>query len=205
MLRDQGDEVLLIDANPELCSAAEKRGFRVLHGNALDERILQQGDLDTRKGVVALLPNGGVNLLFAESSLEEHRTPRAYVAMHRGAITASRVEESHARVLFGTEVDVDLWASRLRREAATMDAWRFLGPGSATDVPETFPVPKEQRNLVLPALVLRGEARFLVDEKYEPRKGDIVQWFAFGKRDSDVQNWLEARGWEREADDEDTA
>ena len=201
VLRAAGDEVLLIDANPELCMAAEKKGFRVLHGNALDERILQQGDLDTRKAVVALLPNGGVNLLVAESSLAEHRAPQAYVAMHRGAITASRVQESHARVLFGSEVDVDLWASRVRRDAATPDAWRYLGT-SAADAPATFPVAKEMRNLLLPAVVVRGEAHFLVDEKYEPRRGDIVHWFTFGRRDGEVQNWLEARGWEREAGDE---
>lgn len=201
ILRRYGDEVLLIDANPELCSAAEKRGFRVLHGNALDDRILQQGDLDTRKAVVALLPNGGVNLLFAESSLAEHRAPRAYVAMHRGAITASRVQASHARVLFASEVDVDLWASRLRRDSAVADAWRFLGT-SREDAPSTFPVPKDARNLVLPAVVSRGAARFLVDEKYEPRKGDVVQWITYGRRDSDVRAWLEDRGWEREASDE---
>jgi NhaP-type Na+/H+ or K+/H+ antiporter len=205
-LRTAGDEVLLIDANPELCSAASRRGFRVLHGNALDERILQQGDLDTRKAVVALLPNGGVNLLFAESALAEHRVPRAYVAMHRGAITTGRVQESHARVLFGVEVDVDLWASRLRRESAMTEAWRYLGPASGTaEPPVTFPVPKEARNLVLAGLVTRGDARFLVDEKYEPRKGDVVQWFIYGRRDGDAHQWLESRNWERIADDEDVA
>jgi hypothetical protein len=205
LLRAGGDEVILIDANPELCLVAERRGFRVLHGNALDERILQQGDLDTRKAVVALLPNGGVNLLFAESSLADHRVPRAYVAMHRGAITASRVQESHARVLFGSEVDVDLWASRLRRDSVTVDAWRYLGTASREEAPRTFPIPKDSRNRVLPALVQRGEARFLVDEKYEPRKGDVVQWFTIGRRDAQVQAWLEARGWEREEDGGDAA
>jgi hypothetical protein len=105
-------------------------------------------------------------------------------------------------VLFGNEVDVDLWASRMRRDSASVDAWRFLG-NSAEDAPGAFPVPREARNLVLPALVLRGDARFLVDEKYEPRRGDIVQWFTFGRRNEEVREWLEARGWEREPDDRD--
>ncbi|HEX5132387.1 MAG TPA: cation:proton antiporter [Candidatus Krumholzibacteria bacterium] len=203
MLRSGGDEVLLIDANPELCSAAEKRGFRVLHGNALDDRILQQGDLDTRKAVIALLPNGGVNLLFAQSSLVEHRVPRAYVAMHRGAISASRVHESQGRVLFGSEVDVDLWASRLRRDSAVVDAWRYR-PGDA-EVPDTFPIPKEARNMLLPAVYMRGDGMLPVDERYEAKKNDIVQWVAFGRRDGDVQTWLSERGWHRVADDEEAA
>jgi hypothetical protein len=203
MLRAGGDEVLLIDANPELCSAAEKRGFRVLHGNALDDRILQQGDLDTRKAVIALLPNGGVNLLFAESSLGEHRVPRAYVAMHRGAVTAGRVQESHGRVLFGGEVDVDLWASRLRRDSAVVDAWRYR-PGD-DEVPETFPIPRDARNLLLPAVFSRGDTTLPVDARYEPKKGDIVQWIAFGQREEEVRTWLTARGWQRAVDGEDAA
>ncbi len=204
-LRTSGDEVMLIDANPELCSAAEKRGFRVLHGNALDDRILQQGDLDTRKGVIALLPNGGVNLLFARASIDEHRAPRAYVAMHRGAVTTARVHEARARVLFGTEVDVDLWASRLRRDAATIEAWRFDGAPRDVELPETVPIPKDARNMVLPMVVSRGETLTPVDERYEPKKGDLVQWIGFGKRNDEVRTWLENHGWSVDASEEDSA
>lgn len=204
-LRTGGDEVMLIDANPELCSAASRRGFRVLHGNALDDRILQQGDLDTRKGVIALLPNGGVNLLFARASMNEYRAPRAYVAMHRGAITPARVHEARARVLFGTEVDVDLWASRLRRDSATVDVWRFDGAPRDVELPVTIPVAREARNIVLPMVLVRGETLIPVDERYEPRKGDVVQWITFGRRDKEVRDWLESRGWSPEADDEASA
>jgi NhaP-type Na+/H+ or K+/H+ antiporter len=203
ILRDGGDEVIMIDANPELCATAEKRGFRVLHGNALDERILQQGDLDTRKAVIALLPNGGVNLLFAQSSMDEHRAPRAYVAMHRGSVTQGRVQEAQGRVLFGSDVDVDLWASRLRRGSSTLDAWRYHGGGD--DMPDTFPIPREARNLLLPVAYTRSETLYPMDEKYEPRKNDIVQWFTFDRRDNDVESWLSTRGWHRLADDESAA
>jgi NhaP-type Na+/H+ or K+/H+ antiporter len=203
-LRSGGDEVILIDANPELCSAAEKRGFRVLHGNALDDRILQHGDLDTRKAVIALLPNGGVNLLFARASMDEHRTPRAYVAMHRGAITAARVQEARARVLFGTEVDVDLWASRLRRNSATIEGWRF-DPAKDADLPASVPVPKDARNVVLPIVVERGEAVTLIDDRYEPKKNDVVRWITADRRGDESARWLEARGWSRVTGDEERA
>jgi Trk K+ transport system NAD-binding subunit len=194
-LRSAGDEVVLVDANPELCVAAERKGFRVLNGNALDDRILQQGDLDTRKGVVALLPNGGVNLLFARRAIEENRGARVYVAMHRGAITPAHVKESRARVWCGTDVDVDLWASRLRRTGAAVEAWRF--EGAAKEGAISFPVPRDARHMVLPIVYARGQVILPTDERYEPKKGDTVGWLVFVKRADEAREWLSARGWAR--------
>jgi NhaP-type Na+/H+ or K+/H+ antiporter len=59
VLKSGGEESVLIDANPSLCSEVEAKGFRVLHGNALDERIMERADIETRKAVIALLPNDG--------------------------------------------------------------------------------------------------------------------------------------------------
>ncbi len=196
-LRSTGDEVVLVDANPELCVAAERKGFRVLNGNALDDRILQQGDLDTRKGIVALLPNGGVNLLFARRALDEHRSARVYVAMHRGAITPAHVKESRARVLCGADLDVDLWASRLRRNGATVEARRF--DGTSKDV--SFPVPRDFRHVVLPITFSRDQGVLPTDDRYEPKKGDVVSWLVFTKRADEAHEWLAARGWTRVEED----
>ncbi|HXV14271.1 MAG TPA: sodium:proton antiporter [Candidatus Krumholzibacteria bacterium] len=194
-LRVAGEEVVLVDANPELSMNAERRGFRVLNGNALDDRILQQSDLDTRKGVVALLPNGGVNLLFARRAIEENRSARVYVAMHRGAITPAHVKESRARVLCGADLDVDLWASRLRRSGASAEPWRF--EGNARDASSSFPVAREARHVVLPISFARGQVVLPTDDRYEPKKGDVVAWLVFTKRVDEAHEWLTSRGWVR--------
>ncbi len=196
-LRSAGDDVVLVDANPELSMAAERKGFRVLNGNALDDRILQQSDLDTRKGIVALLPNGGVNLLFARRATDENRRARVYVAMHRGAITPAHVKESRARVLCGTDIDVDLWASRLRRNGATMESWRFDGAPKESDTP-AFPVPRDARHMVLPIAYARDQSVLPTDDQYEPKKGDFVKWIVFGKRADEAHEWLLVRGWSRD-------
>ena len=190
-LRDAGDEVVLVDANPELCVAAERKGFRVLNGNALDDRIIQQSDLDTRKGVVALLPNGGVNLLFARRAIDENRSARVYVAMHRGAITPAHVKEARARVWCGSDVDVDLWASRLRRNGATLEAWRFENSGELA----TYPVPRETRHIVLPIAFARQQIVLPTDDRWSPRTGDVVSWLVFARRADEARAWLAARGW----------
>jgi hypothetical protein len=192
-LQDGGDETVLVDANPELCVAAERKGFRVLNGNALDDRILQQSDLDTRKGIIALLPNGGVNLLFARRAIDENRSARVYVAMHRGAITPAHVKEARARVLSGTDLDVDLWASRLRRNGALAESWRF--ERSANE--PAFPVPRDARHMVLPITFARNQVVLPTDDRYQPKKGDVVRWLVFTKRADEAHEWLSSRGWIR--------
>ncbi len=194
-LRNVGEDLVMVDANPELCVAAERKGFRVLNGNALDDRILQQSDLDTRKGVVAILPNGGVNLLFARRAIEENRSARVYVAMHRGAITPAHVKESRARVLYGTDVDVDLWASRMRRSGAEAESWRF--EKIPADGNSAYPVPRDARHMVLPISFAREQIVLPTDDRYAPKPGDVVTWLVFTKRADEAHEWLTARGWTR--------
>jgi NhaP-type Na+/H+ or K+/H+ antiporter len=200
-LRSTGDEVVLVDANPELCVAAERKGFRVLNGNALDDRVLQQSDLDTRKGIVALLPNGGVNLLFARRAIDEYRGSRVYVAMHRGAITPAHVKESRARILCGTDVDVDLWASRLRRNGAAVETWRHENHTKEARGLPSYPVPRDARHVVLPIAFARDNLVLPTDDRYEPKRGDVVSWLVFTKRADEAHEWLSARGWVRIEDD----
>jgi NhaP-type Na+/H+ or K+/H+ antiporter len=197
-LQRGGEETLLIDANPTLCSEVQGRGFRVLHGNALDERIMQRAEIETRKAVIAALPNDGVNLLFARRSVDEYRADRVYVAMHGGAIKPAHVSEIRGRVLFGSDADVDVWSSRLARGEATAEAWRYNGVPDAKSNP-TMPPPKDARTLVLPVAVARGSVVRPVDDRYEPKKGDVVTWLTSARRQDEARGWLRGRGWSEDS------
>lgn len=196
-LKQGGEESVLIDANPSLCSEVEAKGFRVLHGNALDERIMQRAEIDTRKAIISLLPNDGVNLLFARRAVDEYRADRVYVAMHGGAIRPAHVSEIRGRVLFGSAADVDQWASRLGRGEALVERWLFAGVPDSKSNP-TMPIPKEQRTAVLPITLARGTTVRPVDDRYEPKKGDVVTWTLATRREEDARAWLRGRGWSEE-------
>jgi NhaP-type Na+/H+ or K+/H+ antiporter len=189
-----GEESVLIDANPTLCSEVEARGFRVLHGNALDERIMQRAEIETRKAIISLLPNDGVNLLFARRAVDEYRADRVYVAMHGGAIKPAHISDIRGRVLFGSAADVDQWASRLGRGEAVVETWSFAGVPDPKGNP-TMPVPKEQRAMVLPVALARGATVRPVDDRYEPKKGDVVTWAIASRREDEARAWLRGRGW----------
>jgi len=193
-LKQGGEESVLIDANPSLCSEVEAKGFRVLHGNALDERIMLRAEIETRKAVISLLPNDGVNLLFARRAVDEYRADRVYVAMHGGAIKPAHVSEIRGRIMFGSAADVDQWASRLGRGEALVEPWSFAGVPDPRSNP-TMPVPKEARAVVLPLALARGNTIRPVDDRYEPKKGDVVTWLLFTRREEEARAWLRARGW----------
>ena len=196
VLKNGGEESVLIDANPSLCSEVEAKGFRVLHGNALDERIMVRAEIETRKAVISLLPNDGVNLLFSRRAVDDYRADRVYVAMHGGAIKPAHISEIRGRVLFGSPADVDQWASRLGRGEALVETWNFAGVPDAKANP-TMPVPKEARALVLPLAIARGATVRPIDDRYEPKKGDVATWLLFSRKEDDARAWLRARGWIR--------
>ena len=197
VLKSGGEESVLIDANPSLCSEVEAKGFRVLHGNALDERIMERAEIETRKAVISLLPNDGVNLLFARRAVDDYRADRVYVAMHGGAIKPAHISEIRGRVLFGSASDVDQWASRLGRGEALVEEWNFAGVPDPKANP-TMPVAKEARGNVLPLAIARGATVRPIDDRYEPKKGDVATWLLFSRRDDDARAWLRARGWVRD-------
>lgn len=197
ILRDGGEEVLLLDANPQACRAAEEDGLRVLQGNALEERILLAAALDTRNGVVAMLPNDGVNLLFAQKAMGEYKTPAAHVVVQRsnGSITDEMVHEAGAKLLFGGSVDIELWDVRVRRELARLTQWRFEVPeeGEATAGP--LEPPNELSNVLLPMIRRRDERISLVDERTDIKNGDTAYWMILTEREESATEWLTSAGW----------
>jgi hypothetical protein len=50
--------------------------------------------------------------------------------------------------------------------------------------------------MVLPITFERDGVVLPTDDRYEPRKGDVVRWLVFGKRVEEARQWLTARGWE---------
>lgn len=192
-LRKTTDEIVFIDTNPELCTLARKRGFTVIMGNALDDRAIMQAELDTRRALLALLPNGGVNLLFARRALEVSRGTPVYVTLHRAAIKNEHVADTGGRVLFGADVDVGYWAGRLSNGEAGVESWRFDGVPKGSNI-AAMPG-RELKMAMMPIVATRGTAAVLVDENFEPRKGDVVSWVTLARRAEEARNFLATHGW----------
>lgn len=194
-LTESGEEVVFIDANPDATHAAQEDGFRVVFGNALEERTLLRAELDRFADAVAITPNEGVNLLFARTAKEEFKVPRVHVAIARGqeGVTPELVHEAGATVLFGPHVDVDLWGSRTRREMVSVEPWRLVEP---LEEKRVIDVPRSLVAAILPLVLSRGRRVSLVDENTKLEREDDV-FFALLREERDqAVAWLAEQGWQ---------
>lgn len=125
VLRDDEQEILIIDSNADTVITCRAEGFEAIHGQGLQPAILERGDPDSRVGCVAITPNEEVNLLFAKRVREETRTPAMYVALQREqeGIPIHTVHEARATVVFGRARRLDDWNERLEHGRATVERW----------------------------------------------------------------------------------
>jgi NhaP-type Na+/H+ or K+/H+ antiporter len=204
LLRDAGEEVVFIDASAKPAEDAESDGFRVVFGNALEERILLRADVESRHAVVGALHNEAVNLLFARKARNEYKVPNVFVALQRGqpSVDPKMVDEAGGAVLFGDETDLELWSVRIRREIAKVEAWRM---GGKRETPEgggeqRAQLPKGMHNTLLPLAVREDETIRLMTNRTKIRGGDSVFWLVFAERRDDAVRWLGDHGWEPESE-----
>lgn len=201
-LHEAGEEVVLMDSNPDACADAERHGFRVLYGNALAERLLRRAEMDSRAGHVSLTSNEGINFLIARRAREEHKVPRALTALSSGGnahalsrVTEKMVAKAGISVLFGTPSQLSRWIARLDRGTARLERWQQ----EHTSPPEkgTLPDMGTERQLLLIA-VQRGKA-------IEPygggpfKKGDLVVVLIADEERAEAERWLTGHGFRRAA------
>lgn len=202
ILQEAGEDVVLLDASTEASREAQGEGFRVVFGNALDERVMLIADIESRKAVIGTLTNEAVSLLFARKARQEYKVPRAYVGIQRGhgSIDPELIAEAGATVLFGEEADLDLWSVRLRQQSARTELWVLESTGGeGKERTDQLRLTRDVQNMLLPVAIKRGDNVAPVDEKTRPDKEDAVHWLVMVEREKDCYAWLEEQGWRPQA------
>jgi NhaP-type Na+/H+ or K+/H+ antiporter len=203
LLRMNDQDVAFIDSNPAACKAAEEDGFRVVYGNAVNERTLQRAQIEDRRACVAVTPNEEINLLFARTAIDEFKLDRVLVAVrrHQSTVNPKIVQAAGAEVLFGSPRDLDMWSVRLRRGFARLESWKLNakdakgreGEGEPDQNADIFGFP---RTLLLPMVVVRGGEATPIRSGRELRKGDVVHFAVQEERADDAAEWLALNDWE---------
>jgi NhaP-type Na+/H+ or K+/H+ antiporter len=194
-LRRCGEEVVFIDSNPDATHAAQEDGYRVIFGNALEERTLLRAELDRFADAIAITQNEGVNLLFARNAREEFKVPRVHIAISRGqeGVTTELVHEAGATVLFGPHIDTELWAVRARRDLVRVESWRLVEP---VEDRRGIEVPRSLVTIILPLVHRRGKRASLVDELARLERKDEVFFAILTEERDQAVGWLVEQGWE---------
>ncbi|HEY8494329.1 MAG TPA: cation:proton antiporter [Myxococcota bacterium] len=190
-LREAGRRVVVIDANPQHCRAAQEQGFPVVFGNALEPRTLARARLEQAALALGVTPNDEVNSLFAREAREEFGVPSTRVALGPDTqVSTAVLQRQGMRVLFDRAKDVERWSVRLRHGAARRERWRFAGGAQ----PAPAQTPGEDGWLVL--TLTRGGVTEPMHADLVPREGDEAEVLVHEPEAEAAAQALRERGWE---------
>lgn len=195
LLQDAGESVVCIDNNPLACRAAEEAGIRVIHGDALKEMVMVRADLDSRRGVLAVVTNDQLNVLLVGRAKQQARHVRVAASLRpaRANLTHDLLSPLGADLLFGLPVSVEVWAVRLRHRAASTERHRLTAGHQGTAVQLFREVPDR---LFVPLVLYRGSAVDCLTSATTLRTDDEVQFLLDDTRGDEARQWLADAGWQ---------
>jgi len=174
VLAANGRPVSVIDTNQALADEASQLGFDTVHGNALDENVLEEACIGDAETLVAVTSNSEVNVLVSQLAADEFAFKRAYPVLsapEKGA-GAKTLAQSGIIMGFGKPLTVFDW------EHADVRELTFEIPGTWTATPAaSVALPPD----IVPVLLLRGQSAEIVHAQQLWQSGDKV---VFLTRDS---------------------
>jgi NhaP-type Na+/H+ and K+/H+ antiporter len=209
ILLENNEEVICIDANPDVCKAAEQDCTRVIFGNGLKIHYLLRAEIDTRAGALAITGNEEVNLLFIQRVREVAKLPHIYMVLQDQyeRVTLDMVHQTGSQVMFGSSRDVNFWSVCIRKGLVNLERWQIQETAVHTgkDMDDSIGDPILSDNSGIPLAVLRNRRQIPVGDSTRFRNGDEVAYLVLAEHAEKAHEQLQAMGWQRITSDEDGA
>jgi NhaP-type Na+/H+ or K+/H+ antiporter len=197
LFKENGQEIVCIDSNPDHCMAAENDCTRVIYGNGLQARYLLRAEIDTRRGALALTPNDEVNYLFVRKVKEESREVYLYAALKSdtASLTRKTIHEAGAEILFGRTIDVGVWNRRINAQQVYLQRWQRKPEEAAGRA--AGPLLAEYKGSgLLVAACLRSGMVMPVGDGLNFKAGDEAIFFIFEAEIKAIAKFLTQVGWD---------
>ncbi|MBW4453039.1 MAG: cation:proton antiporter [Nostoc indistinguendum CM1-VF10] len=81
--QERGENVVMIDTDPQYLIQAEAQNLRVIASSALDAAVLEEAGLGSMGTFLAMTSNGEVNFVLAQRASEEFKPPRVLAVFPR--------------------------------------------------------------------------------------------------------------------------
>src|SRR5690606_23076757 len=201
-LNKGGEATTVVDRDDEDCQDAESEGLSEVYGNAVEERTLTQAAVETRRAVIAFTPNEGVNLMALRKAEILDRSITSHITLVEGSdLTVAQKADLNARILFGLEIDFDLWTHRLRHEQTEKQTWvygektsRGLFEPTATKADDDI-----LQNAFLLLAVQRRKTIIPFHRSLSVQSDDRLVVLVNKEQEDFANAWLEKSGFRREA------
>jgi NhaP-type Na+/H+ or K+/H+ antiporter len=195
VLRRGGEEIVLMDTNPEAVSGAEAAGLRAVLGNASEERALLQADIEARRGLITLTPNESINLFLARRANELFHVHESIIGISQnGNVPPELVEERGKRLLFGRPVAMQQWQHRLLHNAPRIERWRFAGE-ERNVAPDSLSHDEREELVILPLAVERAGAIRPVTDRTRFVPADLLYLARPAESEAETKAHLESLDW----------
>jgi NhaP-type Na+/H+ or K+/H+ antiporter len=150
----EGDQdVVLVDRDDRKCREAEREGLRIIHGNIMERSTLKRAMVDTRRGVVGLVNNVGVNLEALRQVLQISKAPRLYLTQKNRDVNQETLRSLMAVETFGQPVDTMYWSHLFDRQQVE---WVTLVPkAGASGLANIQKIWQEKAYALLPLTIMR--------------------------------------------------
>ncbi len=189
-LKNGGEDIILIDANPSLCRLAENEGLKVIYGNALEESVLLRSEIDIRKGAIGLSENEEVNMLFAKRAKEEGKVPETFICIKRDdvSVTAEMVAEIGSNIPFGRARDLEKWSVWIRRNQVESITLKCISDDEiiAEDV-----FGEDTEGIIIPLTSKRNTKVVPLGHLTELKKHDEIKCLVYSQKMDQFNIWLE--------------
>ncbi|MGJ5628445.1 cation:proton antiporter [Nostoc sp. CALU 1950] len=169
--QERGENVVMIDTDPQCLVQAEAQNLRVIASSALDAAVLEEAGLASMGTFLAMTSNGEVNFVLAQRASEEFNPPRVLAVFPRNPQASTSVSNK-VNQAFIPDLAIKTWNEYLN------DGRVKLGTTTLTE--SEFSSQNEhiqemiRTGALIPLLVEREERLQVVPVKYDWEVGDRI-------------------------------
>jgi NhaP-type Na+/H+ or K+/H+ antiporter len=124
LFQQRGEDVVMIDTDPECSQAAEAENLRVIISSALDTGVLDDAGLESMGTFLAMTNNGEVNFVLAQRAAEEFNPPRVLAVFPR-ASSANTNNSNKVSQAFISDFTIKTWNEYLDDGQVTLGKTTF--------------------------------------------------------------------------------
>lgn len=108
LFQERGENVVMIDTDPEHSEQAQAQNLKVIASSALDTNVLEQAGLASMGTFLAMTNNGEVNFVLAQRAAEEFHPPRVLAIFPRDE-KANNSAENKVSQAFSGDFSIKTW------------------------------------------------------------------------------------------------
>ncbi len=169
--QERGENVVMIDTDPQYLVQAEAQNLRVIASSALDAAVLEEAGIASMGTFLAMTSNGEVNFVLAQRASEEFNPPRVLAVFPRDPQATTSVSNK-VNQAFIPDLAIKTWNEYLNDGRVKL--------GTTTLTQSEFSSQNERiqemirTGALIPLLVEREERLQVVPAKYEWEVGDRI-------------------------------